>query len=44
MDEDSDTHDTYGAVAQLVAQSVVSRKVAGSSPVCSARSRNATRR
>jgi hypothetical protein len=34
--DDSDDHDLYGAVAQLVAHPVVSRKVAGSSPVCSA--------
>lgn len=36
-DDCDDVDDTYGAVAQLVAHSVVSRKVAGSSPVCSAK-------
>ena len=36
-DDADDTDDTYGAVAQLVAHSVVNRKVTGSSPVCSAR-------
>ena len=35
-DSDDTSADIYGAVAQLVAHSVVSRKVAGSSPVCSA--------
>ena len=35
-DDSDDVHDLYGAVAQLVAHPVVSRKVAGSSPVCSA--------
>lgn len=36
-DSDDTSADIYGAVAQLVAHSVVSRKVAGSSPVCSAK-------
>lgn len=36
-DDCDDVDDTYGAVAQLVAHSVVNRKVAGSSPVCSAK-------
>jgi hypothetical protein len=36
MDDDDDSDDTYGAVAQLVAQLVVSEKAAGSSPVRSA--------
>lgn len=34
--DDNDDHDVYGVVAQLVARSVVCRKVAGSSPVYSA--------
>ena len=34
--DSDDADDMYGAVAQLVAHPVVSRKVAGSSPVCSA--------
>ena len=38
-DNDDDADDTYGAVAQLVAQRIVSAKVAGSSPVCSAMER-----
>ena len=36
-DDADDSDDTYGAVAQLVAQRIVSAKVAGSSPVCSAK-------
>lgn len=36
MDENDDSHDIHGAVAQLVAQHIVNVKVAGSSPVCSA--------
>ena len=36
-DDADDADDTYGAVAQLVAQRIVSAKVAGSSPVCSAK-------
>jgi hypothetical protein len=39
MDDDDDADDVYGAVAQLVAQLVVSEKVAGSSPVRSAMGR-----
>lgn len=39
MDDDDDADDLYGAVAQLVAQRIVSAKVAGSSPVCSAMGR-----
>ena len=35
-DEPDDTDDTYGAVAQLVAQRIVSAKVASSNLVCSA--------
>ena len=35
-DDCDDVDDTYGAVAQLVAQRIVSAKVTGSSPVCSA--------
>ena len=35
-DDADDTDDMYGAVAQLVAQRIVSAKVAGSNPVCSA--------
>ena len=34
--DSDDVDDTYGAVAQLVAQRIVSAKVAGSNPVCSA--------
>ena len=34
--DSDDADDIYGAVAQLVAHPVVNRKVAGSSPVCSA--------
>lgn len=36
MDDDDDADDIYGAVAQPVAQLVVSEKVAGSNPVRSA--------
>lgn len=36
MDENDDSHDIHGAVAQLVAQHIVNVKVAGSIPVCSA--------
>ena len=35
-DDADDSDDTYGAVAQLVAQRIVSAKVAGSNPVRSA--------
>ena len=34
--DSDDVDDTYGAVAQLVAHSVVNRKVASSNLVCSA--------
>ena len=37
MPDDDDSDDTYGVVAQLVAHPVVNRKVAGSSPVYSAK-------